>query len=162
MSTPPAAQPISETTVWGVAKQAQASEAAKRVRIIGLNGCVVDICTGDRLRRYLGAPNKEIIRSHQGKSSPSSCSRPAMTAGIQENNTATPFGLRERSTTNTNTAGSTDATCALGLGTHTVQAVIPSDSADAPSPMKLSSQPWRVRGRDSPTRSTPSGDNQEG
>jgi hypothetical protein len=67
MSEPSAARPISETTDWGVEKQAQASEAARRVRVIGLNDRLIDICSGDRLRRYLRAPNKEIIRSHQGR-----------------------------------------------------------------------------------------------
>jgi hypothetical protein len=66
MSGPSAARPISETTVWGVEKQAHVSEAARRVRIIGLDNRFIDICTADRIERYLNAPNTEIIRSNRG------------------------------------------------------------------------------------------------
>jgi hypothetical protein len=66
MTGPPATRPIAQTTAWGVEKQAHVSEAARRVRVVGLDNRLLDICTEERIQRYLNAPNTEIIRSHGG------------------------------------------------------------------------------------------------
>ena len=66
MTGPPAVRLASETTIRVVPKKARAFKAKGRVRVVGQDGALVDVCAGPRLQRYLAAPNAEIIRAHNG------------------------------------------------------------------------------------------------
>jgi hypothetical protein len=66
MRSPPAERPTTKTTSGEVEKQAPASEAARRVRIINADGMLVDVRTADQLNNYLKAQNAEIKRNHAG------------------------------------------------------------------------------------------------
>ncbi len=67
MTGPPAKAPASETTSRVVEKQTRAFAVARRVRVVNHEGVVIDVCTPDRLQRYLDAPNAELIHAHGGK-----------------------------------------------------------------------------------------------
>jgi hypothetical protein len=62
-----AARPHSDTASRGSRdKQPRALEAARRVRVVGEDDILLDVCAPDQLGRYLTAPNAEVKRRTDG------------------------------------------------------------------------------------------------
>jgi hypothetical protein len=58
---PPGLRPNTDTVSRGPReKQPRAFNECRRVRVLGENDVVIDVCTLDRLARYLAAPNVEV------------------------------------------------------------------------------------------------------
>src|SRR5215472_1551109 len=67
MTGPPAARLHPDTASRGSRdKQPRAFGEGRRVRVVGEDDVLVDICPPDRLGRYLGAPNAEVKRRADG------------------------------------------------------------------------------------------------
>jgi hypothetical protein len=47
-------------------KQRRAFDGEQRVRVVGEDGILLDVCTPDKLDRYLNAPNVEVKRRKDG------------------------------------------------------------------------------------------------
>ena len=67
MTGPPARWPHPDTVSRGSREeQPRAFDGARRVRVVGEDGLVIDVCPPDRLARYLTAPNAEVKRRSDG------------------------------------------------------------------------------------------------
>jgi hypothetical protein len=67
MTGPPASRPLPDTVFRGSReKQPRAFGDRRLVRVIGEDDVLVDVCTADRLGRYLAAPNAEVKRRADG------------------------------------------------------------------------------------------------
>ncbi len=67
MTKPPVARPSTKPTIRVVEKKTREFTSARRVRVFNDEGVLIDLCPPDRLRRYLDAPNAELVHSHGGK-----------------------------------------------------------------------------------------------
>jgi len=67
MRGPPPAQPPSDTVSRGSRKQQpRAFDGGNRVRVVGDDDILLDVCAPDQLGRYLTAPNAEVKRRKDG------------------------------------------------------------------------------------------------
>jgi hypothetical protein len=67
MIGPPAARPHSDTASRGSReKQPRAFDGSGSVRVVSENDMLIDVCSPDRLHRYMNAPNAEIKRRKDG------------------------------------------------------------------------------------------------
>lgn len=67
MTGPPATRPAPETVSRGSReKQPRAFKGSGRVRVVGEDDFLVDVCPADRLDQYLAAPNAEVKRRQDG------------------------------------------------------------------------------------------------
>jgi hypothetical protein len=56
-----------QPTFRGVDKKARDREPSRRVRVVNADGAVFTVCNEMLVRRYMLAPNAEIIRTHGGR-----------------------------------------------------------------------------------------------
>jgi hypothetical protein len=67
MTAPPAARPVPDTVSRGSReKQPRAFEAGRRVRVVGEDDLLLEVCAPERLGRYLTAANAEVKRRQDG------------------------------------------------------------------------------------------------
>jgi hypothetical protein len=67
MTGPPAERPVPDTVSRGShEKQPREFGGAGRVPVVGDGDVLVEVCTPDRLARYLAAPNAEVKRRKDG------------------------------------------------------------------------------------------------
>lgn len=67
MTGPPAARPHRDTVSRGSReKQPRAFEAGRRVRVVGEDDLLLEVCAPERLGRYLTAVNAEVKRRQDG------------------------------------------------------------------------------------------------
>jgi hypothetical protein len=67
MTGPPRTQPTTETVFLGSRdKQPRAFDRGRRVRVIGENDVLIDVCTQEDAQRYLSAQNAEVKTSADG------------------------------------------------------------------------------------------------
>ena len=67
MIGPPAERPCPDTVFRGSRdKQPRAFGGDRRVRIVGDDDLLIEVCPPDRLGRYLAAPNAEVKRRKDG------------------------------------------------------------------------------------------------
>jgi hypothetical protein len=67
MTGPPATRPYHDPVSRGSGeKQPRAFDKGGRVRVVGEDGVLVDVCSPDDLGRYLSAPNAEVRRRADG------------------------------------------------------------------------------------------------
>jgi len=67
MTGPPGVKPNPDTVSRGSRqKQPRAFDGSRRVRVIGENDVLIEVCTPDCLGRYLAAPNVEVKRKTDG------------------------------------------------------------------------------------------------
>jgi hypothetical protein len=67
MNRSPAARPPSDTVSHGSRhQQPRAFDEGKRVRVVGEDDILLDVCTSDQLDHYLTAPNAEVKRRGDG------------------------------------------------------------------------------------------------
>jgi hypothetical protein len=67
MTGPPGLTPAPDTVSPGSReKKPGAFNSSRRVPVLGENDVLVDVCTPDRLRGYLAAPNVEVKRRADG------------------------------------------------------------------------------------------------
>jgi hypothetical protein len=67
MTGPPPVQPAANTVSRGSREQQpRAFGDERRVRIVGQDDTLIEVCPPDRLGRYLAAPNAEVKRRRDG------------------------------------------------------------------------------------------------
>src|SRR5260370_9703441 len=67
MPGPPAPRPLADSVFRGSReKQPRAFGGGRLVRVVGEDDVLIDVCTPDRPRRYLAAPNAEVKRRADG------------------------------------------------------------------------------------------------
>ena len=67
MTGPPAVRPVPDSVSRGSRKdQPRAFGEERRVRIVGEDDVLIEVCPPDRLDRYLAAPNAEVKRRRDG------------------------------------------------------------------------------------------------